>query len=89
MPYFVVHEQHRNRYGVLQAINGTDAVYNYARKTRDSNELDEEIDEEGSITDWGQQVLATTYNCTEIGRSDVLEYFERRLDGDNRITIML
>lgn len=89
MPYFVVHEQHGSRYGVLQAINVTDALFAYARKTRDSNELDEEIEEEGSITDWGQQVLATTYHCTEIGRGDVLEYFERRLDGDKRIEIYL
>jgi hypothetical protein len=89
MPYFVVSHQHDKRCGVLQAINVTDALFVYARKTRDSNELDEEIEEEGSITDWAQQVLATTYHCTEIGRGDVLEYFERRLDGDNCIQILL
>lgn len=89
MPYFVVSEHDSKRCGVLQAINVTDAVYLYARKIRDSNELDEEIEEAGSITDYCEQVLATTYHCTEIHRAMVLEYFERKLDGDKRIAILL
>jgi hypothetical protein len=90
MPYFVVSHQHDSkRLGVVQGENQTDAVYAYARATRDSDELDEEIEEEGSITDWCVQVMATTYHCTEIGRGDVLEYFERRLDGDTRCQILL
>lgn len=90
MPYFVVSDQRDSkRCGVVDGINMTDAVFIYARKTRDSDELDEEIEEEGSINAWAQQVLATTYHCTEIGRADVIEYFERRLDGDKRCQILL
>lgn len=86
MPYFVVYEQHFNRCSVVEGENVHDALYHYAK---DGEEFNDAVEKAGGVNAWAEHALATTYHCTEIHRAMILEYVERRLDGDVSISIML
>lgn len=91
MPYFVVSlkkTDSRKWNFVTSGENTTDAVID-AYQRWESDKFDEELEEAGSFNELAETLLAELFDVTELHRHDVLEYVERRLDGDKDITISL
>lgn len=73
--------------GVVTGENAADAVLKYA--TYDAACQYEEMEAVGGSINAYCEVLLNQYEVTELYRAMVLEYVERRLDGDTSITILL
>lgn len=87
MSYFVVALKLPSKIWVVEGHNSTDAVLKAYRDYVDETEYEDAYCEAGSGNALAEELLADTFNCTEIHRAMVLEYVERRLDGDRNITI--
>lgn len=89
MPFYAVSPKHEPKtVYVCGGPTSTDAVLD-AYQRYDPDHYEEHLEEAGGFNQVAEDLLATTFNCTEIHRHDVLEYVERRLDGDSNIGIIL
>lgn len=74
---------------IVIAYHRLDAVLKWARYAFPKEVYEEGIlENDDSICAYGEALLAE-YEVTEISRAMALEYVERRLDGDDEITIWL
>lgn len=92
MPYFAVDLKDPKGAHWTCIINGentTDAVLATYKIWAGEDKAHEEYEEAGGGNALVEDLLATLFNCTEIHRAMVLEYVERKLDGDGTITISL
>lgn len=90
MPVFLCQIRDSLCCGVMSGENAADAVLKYDRIWIGDDKQDEYIDCEcdGSINTYCEKLLME-YEVTEIYRAMVMEYVERRLDGDINIIILL
>ncbi len=92
MSYFVVSLKQtdtRKWNFVTSGENRTDAVLDAYKQWAGDDKYEDAYEEAGSGNELAEQCLAEIFDCTELHRHDVLEYVERRLDGDRNITISL
>ena len=79
-----------SQWGVIAAENRADAALQYDAVWLGSDKQNDLIRDEcdDSINNYCERLL-TEYEVTELYRAEVLEWVERRLDGDKTITIIL
>jgi hypothetical protein len=79
-----------DKFGVVGGENRADAILRFDAllfsKLRQNIVISQNYD--GSSNDYCEVLLAE-HEVTELHRHDVLEWVERKLDGDNSISIML
>jgi len=79
----------KNFCGIAEGENAADALLTYDAHWQGHDDQDDAIREcDDSINTYCEQLL-TEYDATELYRAQVLEYVERRLDGDRTISILL
>lgn len=90
MPAFIVslHKPAKWCFICLGA-NSTDAILDAYRIWAGHDKFEDAYEEAGSGNALVEQLKVEVFDCTELHRHDVLEYVERRLDGDNSINISL
>ncbi len=87
--YYIVTDKHDPEIMVItEGENTTDAMLNFFRNYTTTDDYDNAYNEAGGCNALAEQLL-TDYDCTETYRAMVLEWVERRLDGDRNITILL
>ncbi|MFY4731244.1 hypothetical protein [Nitrospira sp. BLG_2] len=92
MPQFAIVLKDRQRANwtcITGGENSTDALLTAYKIWAGEDRFQENYEEEGSGNALAEQLLAEVFDCTEIHRAMVLEYVERKLDGDQTITIIL
>jgi hypothetical protein len=89
MPYFAVTTKDGDLTYITSGANQTDAVLPAYRDYAGADRYEDQYEEAGGGNELAEQVLAEVFDCTEIHRAMVLEYVERRLDGDGTICILL
>jgi hypothetical protein len=75
--------------GIVAGENAADAVLRYDYHLMGADHQNDGILECDDSTNAYCQKLLAEYDVSELHRHDVLEYVERRLDGDKSITIIL
>ncbi len=73
---------------ITEGETSTCAVFN-AYQRYEPDKWEDHLEEAGSVNELADELLATEFDCTEIYRGLAVEYFERRLDGDRNIQIIL
>lgn len=74
---------------ITEGETSTDALLTAYEKYAGHERFDEAYDEAGYNGNALAEQLTEVFDCTEISRAVVLEYVERRLDGDRSIQILL
>lgn len=86
---YVVQVKNQDVVYITEGQTQTDAVLIAYKEWAGYDDYYEAYEEAGDGNTLAEQCLAEIFDCTETYRAMVLEYVERRLDGDRSINIIL
>lgn len=87
--YYIVTTRHNKQVYITEGETSTDALLTAYQHYAGSDRYCDHYDEAGGGNELAEQLKAEVFDVTETYRAMVLEYVERRLDGDRSINILL